>query len=278
MYYTFGQYPHAKPIFNHFSSVEMAKDEVAATSKIVLSAGFKKKMMLPSVYYKKIKQEKSEWAILKTPKGKWRVKVCRDDDGDIFFKNGWSEFADENAFNNHDSLVLEHTCNLMCFNVNVNVADVAAVSTPPQNRGSSQAKSCKGKEKKKDVVSPHTHTHSQWPQFFRKRMTDYCGTKGAMHIPLELARSNNLTSKESVSLMDPGGKEWAFKLQIQNDLLTGKLRRLLISGWHKFYVANHLKSGDVCEFTLNPASSSTSTTAFFHVHITRLDESTTSST
>ncbi|XP_057791835.1 B3 domain-containing protein At4g34400-like [Salvia miltiorrhiza] len=98
----------------------MAKDEVAATSKMgkmMVSAGFKKRVMLPLVYYNKLKEEKSEWAILKTPKGEWEVKVRRDDNGDIFLEDGWPEFARGNAFNDHDFMEFEHTCNKMHFNV-----------------------------------------------------------------------------------------------------------------------------------------------------------------
>lgn len=71
---------------------------------------------LPPSFCRKLKQEKSEWAMLKSRKGTSKIKVCRNGEGVISFEFGWPQFVDHHNLSIGDFVVFEHVGGLK-FNV-----------------------------------------------------------------------------------------------------------------------------------------------------------------
>ncbi|KAI3463811.1 hypothetical protein Pfo_020474 [Paulownia fortunei] len=73
---------------------------------------------IPPALCKKPKEEKSEWAILRSRKGTWKINVCRNCEGLICFKDGWPQFIHHHGLSSGDFALFEHTGDLH-FNVSV---------------------------------------------------------------------------------------------------------------------------------------------------------------
>lgn len=67
-----------------------------------------------------MKQEKSEWAMLKSRRGRWKIKVSRDGEGLISFQLGWPQFVNQHTLSFGDFLLFQHVGG---FNFNVLIFD-----------------------------------------------------------------------------------------------------------------------------------------------------------
>ncbi|KAH6781669.1 hypothetical protein C2S52_001559 [Perilla frutescens var. hirtella] len=244
----------------------MGEDEVAIMRRFlkIMTPGFRERLKLPSAFCEKLKQEKSEKAILESRIGMWEMKVCRNcGDDQIYFEDGWPRFVAENGLSVGDCLVFQHTQEL---HFNVVVYDPSACEKrflvePDENEHEVVTKEAAVNPGGKADVEPH---HSQRP-YFTVEMTAFLASKNArVNIPIEFVKSNNLVGKREVILRD-GGRRWAVRV-VQVGEKVSRYRVWMGSGWHDFYESNELKVGDVCLFQLDP-SSPTSTTALFDVRI-----------
>lgn len=75
---------------------------------------------LPPALCEKLRQDKSKWAMLKSRKGRWMIKVRRNCEGLISFQFGWPQFVHHYSLSVGDFVVFEH---LGTFNFNVFVFD-----------------------------------------------------------------------------------------------------------------------------------------------------------
>ncbi|KAL8056833.1 hypothetical protein ABFX02_04G144700 [Erythranthe guttata] len=212
----------------------------------VISPGFQNHFNLPSSFCNKLKEEKSKRAILKSRIGKWKIDVCRNNEGLIRFENGWPQFVNDHCLSIGDFVVFEHTAN---FHFNVSVFDHTACE----------------KEFPVEPKNDRQENNTRDPHFVLTMKPSFAHEKARVNIPAEFARSNNLCDKSSVALRDPCRRAWTVELKLQK---IGPFRLVMWKGWHAFYVSNHLKDGDICHFELNPDSLQ-STTALMDVHISR---------
>ncbi|MQL92116.1 hypothetical protein Taro_024734, partial [Colocasia esculenta] len=74
--------------------------------------------------------------------------------------------------------------------------------------------------------------------------------KYSVNIPLNFARSNDLSSVHQMLLRDPEGRPWPVNLLRYKHSVGNDRYFLLSAGWRHFHVRNHLKDGDVCVFGL----------------------------
>ncbi|KAL0335537.1 UNVERIFIED_CONTAM: putative B3 domain-containing protein [Sesamum radiatum] len=187
----------------------------------VMIPGFQQKLKLPPGFCEKLKEEKSREAIVRSRKGTWKMKVCRNVEGGngmmMSLEEGWGAFVCAHGLSVGDFLVFEHTGRL---HFNALVFDPSACE-----------KEFLVEFKKED------HHHQEPPQGNTK---------------IKFMRSNNLEKMSSVTLRNPADQRklaWSVRVWVEE---TPRLRGRMDRGWHDFYVANKLKDGDVCVFELNP--------------------------
>ncbi|KAK4402223.1 putative B3 domain-containing protein [Sesamum angolense] len=187
----------------------------------VMIPGFQQKLKLPPGFCEKLKEEKSREAIVRSRKGTWKMKVCRNVEGGngmmMSLEEGWGAFVCAHGLSVGDFVVFEHTGRL---HFNALVFDLSACE-----------KEFLVEFKKED------HHHQEPPQGNTK---------------IKFMRSNNLEKMSSITLRNPADQRklaWSVRVWVEE---TPRLRGRMDRGWHDFYVANKLKDGDVCVFELNP--------------------------
>ncbi|KAL0364762.1 UNVERIFIED_CONTAM: putative B3 domain-containing protein [Sesamum angustifolium] len=224
----------------------------------VMIPGFQQKLKLPPGFCEKLKEEKSREAIVRSRKGTWKMKVCRNVEGGngmmMSLEEGWGAFVCAHGLRVGDFVVFEHTGRL---HFNALVFDPSACEKeflvefkkedhhhqePPQ-----------GKHKRKSgKKAGHVSYHSKNPYFILTMKPYHAHKQGRLTIPVKFMRSNNLEKMSSVTLRNPADQRklaWSVRVWVEE---TPRLRGRMDRGWHDFYVANKLKDGDVCVFELNP--------------------------
>ncbi|PIN12618.1 hypothetical protein CDL12_14771 [Handroanthus impetiginosus] len=242
------------------------EEKLAKTMRFfkVMIPGFHEKLNLPPDFCKKVKQEKSEWATVKSRKGTWKIKVCRNYEGLMCFKDGWANFVNRHGLSIGDTVFFEHIGHL---HFNALVFDPTACEKEfvvefkkgnggvngnynPRNTKGEPAKECS------------TSCKNPNPHFILTMKPHHAHRPSAVTIPAEFGRAH-LRNKSSITLRDPHAKKWQVKLRIQT---KPKARWRMSKGWLDFYASNNLKDGDVCVFNLN-CGSKKSTTVLMDVQI-----------
>ncbi|EYU23606.1 hypothetical protein MIMGU_mgv11b015827mg [Erythranthe guttata] len=215
--------------------------------------GFQTHLNLPSAVCKKLKEKKSKRAILKSSIGKWKIDVCRNNEGLICFENGWPQFVNDHCLSIGDFVVFEHTGD---FNFNVSVFDHTACE---------KELSIESKKERRENNKGELDHNSQTPHFVLTMKPSFARRQPRVNIPRVFVRSNSLGDKSSATLRDPHKRAWPVKLVLE---ANGRSRVLMCRGWHDFYVSNELKDGDICRFELNLGSLQTKN-AVMDVQISR---------
>ncbi|MQL92118.1 hypothetical protein Taro_024736 [Colocasia esculenta] len=108
---------------------------------------------------------------------------------------------------------------------------------------------------KKGLQKPVCHKAKEATKQGYKRGSHFAITispkcKYSVNIPLNFARSNDLSSVHQMLLRDPEGRPWPVNLLHYKHSVGNDRYFLLSAGWRHFHVRNHLKDGDVCVFEL----------------------------
>ncbi|XP_020549255.1 B3 domain-containing protein Os01g0723500-like [Sesamum indicum] len=236
----------------------------------IMMPGFQGKLNLPPAFCKKVREERSDWAIVTSRKGMWKMNVCRNPEGLISFVNGWPEFVSDHGLSVGDFVVFEHTGDL---HFNAVVFDVSAcnkefvVEFKKEDPGRQVHSKYHSRNTKKEAPGRQVHSKyhsrntkrkpdkesviSKNPYFVLTLKPSHLQKSGKVTIPANFSRSNNLNGFSSVILTDPNRREWPIKLSFQR---TGQFRARMATGWVSFYASNKLQEGDVCVFEVNRSS------------------------
>ncbi|KAL2226700.1 B3 domain-containing protein Os01g0723500-like [Sesamum indicum] len=217
----------------------------------IMMPGFQGKLNLPPAFCKKVREERSDWAIVTSRKGMWKMNVCRNPEGLISFVNGWPDFVSDHGLSVGDFVVFEHTGDL---HFNAVVFDVSACNKEfvvefkkedpgRQVHSKYHSRNTKRKPDKESVISKKP--------YFVLTLKSSHQKSGQVTIPASFSRSNNLNGFSSIILTDPNRREWPIKLSFQR---TGQFRARMATGWVSFYASNKLQEGDVCVFEVNRSS------------------------
>ncbi|KAK4427697.1 B3 domain-containing protein REM9 [Sesamum alatum] len=212
----------------------------------VMIPGFQQRLNLPPGFCKKLKEEKSRQAMVRTRKGSWKMKVCRNpQDGLMSLEDGWGEFVCAHGLSVGDFVVFEHTGGLL---FNALVFDPSAcekeflVEFKEEDDQESPEGNCSKRKSGKKAVN--VSYHSKKPHFILIMKPYHAHKLARVTIPVKFLRSNNLEKMSSVVFRNPDHHQrraWSVRVLVEE---TPTLRARMDRGWHDFYVSNKLKDGD----------------------------------
>lgn len=238
----------------------------------VMTPGFLSKISMPVTFCDLLDSEKQrlDIVVLSTEKGSWEVKVGdRDERGRSWLEKGWGEFAKRHDVRVGDFLVFEHQGDgrFRVFVFSPSGCEKSMDEVEWQMKQSTTVLRKGGCENKLEAVVQDTTSFGvpNNPHFIATIVPSNCSCKNPyMNIPTTFSDRNPIVdSTRRMVLRDPLGRLWPVKLQKRI-----KRRYHFTAGWNEFYVANKLKTGDVCVFESDPKNALVSRETIFDVHIT----------
>ncbi|XP_077219603.1 B3 domain-containing protein REM10-like [Tasmannia lanceolata] len=226
-----------------------------------------KRISIPNAFHRYLVGEKSDIAILKSPRGdSWPVKVKGSIDG-VFFEDGWGDFVAVHGLCSGDILVFRYEGNMV---FDVSVFDKTACEKRYEKEMEKQGES-----------KPEIHVEAaKVPQSGGQKVgfegsrrykpkgphfvvtMNYTNLKYYfMFIPREFAVANrrlfpvtkSYQEKKQITLTDPKGRSFLVAISHRRSPRrnpSNNVDTLFSRGWRSFADSNNLEIGDECIFEL----------------------------
>ncbi|XP_010919684.2 B3 domain-containing protein Os03g0212300 isoform X2 [Elaeis guineensis] len=262
-------------------STQMANEQILGPGNLefftVLLPGFSEKLSLPHKFIRNINTKKCERAVLRSPLGNlWHVKVQGDSEN-LYFGEGWQEFARAHQLNVGFFLVFDYEGD-MAFNVTVFDLSMCMKEYTPVNNSESNSKNHAN-----DLISANVLKNMLQKSMKRNRraviafenkhkmseMNSFCASgphfkatikpsnllwKPYLNLPYKFRTSSNISKKDKIILRDPKGQLWPIRIYYSSDNALCR-RAQFGAGWEKFCINNNLEEGGTCIFKLVSKSS-----------------------
>ncbi|XP_055819902.1 B3 domain-containing protein REM10-like isoform X2 [Solanum dulcamara] len=219
--------------------------------------GFKDKFTIPISFFKYLKGQGNEYALLRRASKKWPVKV-----NGRRLEDGWEEFAKDHDLQLGDILIFRHEGD-MEFEVAVFDSSCCEREYEQGVHGREEGKVCiveesskklEFKEKSKpnikksgkgfaNVEAAYKDMHLSHSHFICT-IRPYCLSKHCLCIPKQFAQENRLNDRKCVIIMRDEQRSWTFSLY------TSGKNTFIGNGWREFCLMNCFKEGDILKFEI----------------------------
>ncbi|KAF2302818.1 hypothetical protein GH714_008556 [Hevea brasiliensis] len=191
--------------------------------------GFERKLSIPVSFFKYLKGQKCEKAVLRSIAGKlWYVKVngCR-------FEDGWEEFVRDHDLHVGDFLVFRHEGDM--------VFDVMVFDPRDLTKNKQVKTTFKGKAVSSVLERPYFVVNVSFYSARNSRIVTHQIYNFKQNVPRKFARANGLKNRRcKIVLMDQEGRSWPAELGYKKS--DGQV--YIGQGWNAFRNANDLHAGD----------------------------------
>ncbi|KAK4729175.1 hypothetical protein R3W88_022163 [Solanum pinnatisectum] len=219
--------------------------------------GFKQQITIPIGFFKYLKGQGNEYALLRRASKKWSVKV-----NGRRLEDGWEEFVKDHDLQLGNILIFRHEGD-MEFEVAVFDSSCCEREYEQGVHGREEEKVCiveesskklKFKEKPKpnikksgkgfsNVKAAYKDMHLSRSHFICT-IRPYCLTKYCLCIPKQFARENRLIDRRCEIIVRDEQRSWTFGVH------TSGKNTFIGSGWHEFCHTKCLEKGDILMFEI----------------------------
>ncbi|KAK6159418.1 hypothetical protein DH2020_006732 [Rehmannia glutinosa] len=173
-------------------------------------------------------EEVDQYATLKTPYGKWKVKL-EQKKGDIYFVQGWQDFLKHHSLGQQEFLVFKYNGHM---SFDVAIYDKNGCEKNYQSIRASRQES----------ASSFT---SSFPFFRHVMKATNVGTSSTLFIPKAFQRKHIPLSRHKFVLRNSESICWTVNVTVASTKLL-----MMCGGWKAFADDNSVKKGDECIFEL----------------------------
>ncbi|XP_050914486.1 putative B3 domain-containing protein Os03g0621600 [Lathyrus oleraceus] len=259
---------------------------------IITHSFHKQKCMIPCKFVEKYGKNLPRDIYLKTSNGeKWKISLAKSG-GEIWFGNGWKEFAEFHSLSHYHLLVFRYE-RTSHFKVHIFDEHAVEINYPLKRVDVNNEEDCRASQKRKAYSSFEIGSTSCVkvgksqkckgkqvnailerakefktcnPSFVLVMGASYVEHHFLLTIPSNYGKTHFDMDKKRGNMyfqVSNGEKVWPAKYGIRMHY-KGQIKFELIAGWMKFSKDNNLKVGDVCNFELILRTNMT-----FLVHIFR---------